>query len=283
LKLLVTGCRGQLGRALERCAPAHGHELVGVDLPELDITDAGALEASVVSQRPDVVVNCAAFTAVDGAEVEKERAFAVNGTAVACLAGAANRAGACLLQISTDYVFAGRGERPWREDDPVQPVSSYGRSKLAGELAATLAERSLVVRTAWLFGEGANFVGAIRRQLEAGQKRLRVVADQTGCPTYAEDLAVALLDLLAVGATGTVHVVNDGSTSWLGFAQEIARQLGASVEIEPITTAESGRPAARPQWSVLDTAWLRSLVGHGLPPWQDALARYLGTRARANF
>ena len=275
MRLLVTGSRGQLGRALQQAAPAHGHEFLGYDLPELDITDPSAVQAAVDAVRPDVVINCAAFTEVDAAEKQEAAALAVNGTAVTNVARAAEFAGALLLQLSTDYVFDGKLDRPYREGDAPKPVSVYGRTKLAGERATELARRHLIVRTAWLFGEGANFVAAIRRQLDAGTKTLRVVNDQRGCPTYTVDLADALLRLLASGTMGVVHAVNAGSATWFEFAQEIVRRLGSDVEVVPISTAEAARQAPRPVVSVLDTSELQRILGSDLPPWQDALARYL--------
>lgn len=281
MRLLVTGCRGQLGRALESVAAARGHEPFGVDLPELDITDAAAVRAVVAAARPDAIVNCAAFTAVDLAETQEGAALAVNGTAVGHLAESANLAGAVLVQVSTDYVFAGDSSRPYRESDPPAPVSAYGRTKLVGELAAATARRHLIARTAWLFGEGGvNFVEAIRRQLDAGRSELRVVDDQRGSPTYARDLAVGLVELVEHGAEGTFHAVNDGSATWFDFACEIVRVLGARATVEPVTTAAFPRPAPRPGNSVLDTSRLRSALGHGLPSWQDALSRYLLHPAR---
>lgn len=280
MKLLVTGSRGQLGRALAQAGPARGHAVAGYDLPELDITDAAAVRRLVETERPDVVVNCAAFTAVDAAEADEARATAVNGEGVANLAVMANAVGAVLVHISTDYVFDGRPGRAWREDDPTGPLSAYGRSKLAGERVATLAAQHLVVRTAWLFGQGWNFVEAIRRQLDAGARELAVVSDQVGSPTYAADLAEALVELLEIGARGIVHAASDGATSWHGFACEIVRLLGAAAVVRPIGTAELSRPAPRPANSVLDTARLRGLLGHGLPPWPDALRRYLQAASR---
>jgi dTDP-4-dehydrorhamnose reductase len=282
MRLLVTGSRGQLGRALERAATDTGHEFVGYDLPELDITSAAAVRAAVARVRPGAVVNCAAYTAVDAAEADEARALAVNGAAVAGLAAAADEAGALLVQISTDFVFDGASTRPYREEDPPHPLSAYGRTKLAGERAAERARRHLIVRTAWLFGDGANFVAAIRRQLDAGAAELRVVADQRGCPTYAVDLAGAVLRLLQAGAAGVVHVVNQGQASWFDFAVEIVRQLGAAAEVVPISTADAGRPAPRPAYSVLDVSRFRGIVGANLPPWQDALARRLAAEKGAN-
>lgn len=280
MRLLVTGSRGQLGHALGQVAPARGHACGGYDLPELDITDASAVQRLVCSEKPDVIVNCAAFTAVDAAEADESVATAVNGMAVENLVTAADEVGAVLVQISTDYVFDGQGGRPWREDDTPAPLSAYGRSKLRGEQAASRAGQFLLVRTAWLFGAGWNFVEAIRRQLASGSQELAVVADQRGCPTYAVDLAAGLVDLLEAGARGIVHVVNDGATSWHGFASEIVRQLGASAVVRPVSGAEVRRPARRPSNSVLDTATLRSLLGRVLPPWEDALGRYLAASGR---
>jgi dTDP-4-dehydrorhamnose reductase len=275
MKLLVTGSRGQLGRALMRLAPGREYEVVGVDLPELDITDRRAVATLVARARPDAIVNCAAYTAVDAAESHEDEALAVNSTAVGHLAAAANESDAALVQVSTDYVFDGESARAYHEDDATNPRSAYGRTKLAGELEAARARRHLIARTAWLFGEGNNFVEAIRRQLAAGKRELRVVDDQTGCPTYAADLADALLRLLARGAGGCLHVVNSGATTWCGFAREIAARLDPRVAVVPITTAEMPRPARRPRRSVLGTARLEALLGAPLPHWQDALARYL--------
>jgi len=282
VRLLVTGSRGQLGRALERAAPLRHHEFYGLDLPELDVTDRAAVLAAVQTVLPEAIVNCAAFTAVDAAESQAETAMAANGAAVGHLAAAANEVGATLVQISTDYVFDGSGGRPYREDDPPCPISSYGRSKLAGEREAGAARAHLIVRTSWLFGErGANFVEAIRRQLDAGNRALKVVDDQHGCPTYAADLADALLRLIEVGARGMLHAANDGATTWWGFACEIVRQLGAPADVEAIRTAATDRPAKRPAFSVLDCSRLAALLGTPLPPWQDALRRYLANAPTA--
>jgi len=275
--LLVTGAYGQLGRSLLHAARARGLEAVGHDLDTLDITDAAAVEALVAGLRPRALVNCAAYTAVDDCEVNEELATAVNATAVEHLARACRDCAGHFVHLSTDYVFAGDGTRPYLESDPVRPLSAYGRSKLDGEEQARVAPRHLIVRTAWLYGRaGNNFVEAIRRQIDSGASSLRVVADQTGCPTFSDDLADAILDLVACGATGAVHAVNSGVTTWHGFACEIARLLGAEVEIEPVTSADFPRPAPRPRYSVLDTSRLVSLIGRPLPQWQDALARYLG-------
>lgn len=274
--LLVTGSYGQLGRAVLSAAAARGLAPEGRDLDTLDVTDPAAVGDWVAAARPATIVNCAAFTAVDECETREDEARLVNAIAVGHLADACTAAGATLVQISTDYVFGGTASRPYREDDPVSPTGAYGRTKLLGEQAAQRSTRHLIVRTAWLYGRGGrHFVGAIRRQIDSGRRELRVVDDQVGSPTYCDDLAVAILDLVGVGATGTVHAVNDGATSWHGFASEIVRLLAADVEVVPVTSAEFPRPAARPAYSVLDTGRLASLTGRRLPPWRDALARYL--------
>jgi dTDP-4-dehydrorhamnose reductase len=274
--LLITGVYGQLGSALERIATARGLAVVGHDLDTLDITDPRAVEATLDRVRPKTLVNCAAYTAVDACEDDREAAFAVNAEAVGHLAEACNRVGARLVHISTDYVFAGVGSAPYTEDEPTAPTSVYGQSKLRGELQAANASSHLIVRTAWLYGRGgSNFVEAIRRQLESGNQTLRVVSDQFGSPTFADDLAEALLELDARSANGVVHAVNSGSTSWHGFASDIVRRLGRTAEVLPVTTAEFPRPAPRPAYSVLDTGRLRQLIGRDMPTWQDALGRYL--------
>lgn len=253
-----------------------GHAVVGVDREDVNIADAGALAAVVRNVHPGTIVNCAAYTAVDRAEQDRDEAFAVNGAAVSTLAGLADEVDAFLVQVSTDYVFDGRQQRAYREEDAVNPLSVYGKSKQAGEEAARGARRHLVLRTAWLYGHGgANFVGAVRRQLEGGAAELRVVDDQWGSPTFAGDLAWAVAELVRLEATGVVHAVNEGATTWCGFAREILRQVGSAVAVTAITTGEANRPAPRPPRAVLDTSRLRALLGRGLPPWQDGLARYL--------
>ncbi|HSN54996.1 MAG TPA: dTDP-4-dehydrorhamnose reductase [Candidatus Sulfomarinibacteraceae bacterium] len=273
---LITGAHGQLGRALAAGCASRGLSCEGRDLDTLDICDADAVDEWIVGARPQVVVNCAALTAVDDCEADPERAMRVNGTAVGHLGAACDRVGARLVQVSTDYVFAGDGARPYREDDPVAPRSVYGRSKLRGEELAARAEGHLIVRTAWLYGGGGhNFVAAIRRQIDKGARPLRVVADQRGSPTYCDDLAQAIIDLVGADAGGVVHAVNSGETTWHGFAEEIVRRIGAEVEVLPVATSEYPRPAPRPAYSVLDAARLERLLHRKMPPWQDALRRYL--------
>lgn len=251
----------------------------GRDIDTLDICDPDAVRSWFVESRPEVVINTAAFTAVDDCEENEDRATEVNGTAVGHLAAACNETGARLIQISTDYVFDGDADRPYQEMDAVAPRSAYGRSKLRGEELARTARHHLVLRTAWLYGLGGrNFVEAICGQIDDGVQTLKVVADQHGCPTFCDDLAVATLDLASAGATGTMHAVNSGHTTWHGFAVEIANRLGSDVSIQPVATDEFPRPARRPRYSVLDTGRLEAVLERRMPPWQDGLRRYLESR-----
>ncbi len=274
--LLVTGAYGQLGRATLAAAHRRGLAAVGHDLDTLDITARASVEEMMTRIGPAAVLNCAAYTQVDACEEHEELATRVNGEAVGVLAEACNRHGAVLVQVSTDYVFPGTATTPYHEDDQVGPINAYGRSKLLGEEIAQRAHHHLVVRTAWLYGgPSGTFVEAIRAQLAQGTASLRVVADQTGSPTLCDDLAGAILGLLAVGARGLVHAVNSGSTTWHGFAEEIVHRSHATAEVIPVATTEFPRPAPRPAYSVLDTGRLSRLLGAPLPTWQDALARYL--------
>jgi len=276
--LVITGVHGQLGRAFAGAASRRGRTVVGCDIDTLDIRDRDGLLRLIDDVRPVAVVNCAAMTAVDDCESHESEAMEINGAAVANLAAASNEVGAQLVQVSTDYVFSGRATRPYKEEDATGPLSAYGRSKLLGEELARSAHRHLIVRTAWLYGHGGrHFVGAIRSQIESGAQTLRVVDDQRGCPTLCDDLAAAVLDLIDNGAEDVVHAVNAGETSWLGFAVEIAHLLGADVEILAIASEDLPRPAPRPAHSVLSTHRLETLIGRPMPPWQDALARFLGT------
>jgi dTDP-4-dehydrorhamnose reductase len=276
--MLITGSRGQLGRSLVELCTARGLDFEGRDIDTLEISDKSAVTRWIEEAQPAAVINCAAFTAVDDCESKEELALRVNGEAVGHLASACNAVGARLVQISTDYVFAGDSATPYSVDDPVNPASAYGRTKLAGEELAQTARDHVIVRTAWLYGHGGrNFVEAIRGQIESGMECLKVVADQQGCPTYSNDLAEAILDLLDVETGGIFHAVNTGTTTWHGFALAIAECLGADVKILPVGTEEFPRPAPRPRYSVLDTSRLEAVLGRGMPEWRDALQQYLGT------
>ncbi|MFY9553063.1 MAG: dTDP-4-dehydrorhamnose reductase, partial [Thermoanaerobaculia bacterium] len=272
---------GMLASDLAPLLAAAGWEVVGRSKADLDITDSGRVSKALRELRPDVVVNCAAFTKVDASETDP-RAFEVNGAAVANLADACGHVAAQLVQISTDFVFDGEKHAPYTEDDPVRPLSAYGRSKHAGEEAALRLPGSLVVRASWLFGRsGWNFIEAILKQVEEGKGRLSVVADQLGRPTATTDLADALLALLDAGASGIYHFANRGEVSWHDFAREILWLAGRSdVAVDATTSDALGRPALRPPYSVLDTGKYERLTGRRVRHFRDPLAEYLARRAR---
>lgn len=284
MRALIFGGTGMLGRAAVAEARRRGMAALALSRGQADVTDGERVAYWADTFRPDVVVNCAAYTRVDDCEGDEAAATAVNGDAVAGLAAAAARVGARLVQVSTDYVFDGRAEEPYGEDAPLAPLSAYGRSKLAGERAALAGEgaaRNLVVRTSWLFGPGGpNFVAAIVGQIKKGNRQLRVVDDQTGCPTYTPYLARAIWDLAAAGATGVVHYRNREPVTWCGFAREIAHLLDGAVGVTPVTTAEMPRPAPRPGYSVLDVTRFEQTVGRRVEPWGLGLVEYLANWQR---
>jgi len=265
-----------LGYALrERFARCGAGRVLWTDVGELDITDARAVERLVSAEQPGTILNCAALTDVDGCESRREEAFRINGEAVGHLARAATAVGARLIQISTDFVFSGECQRPYREDDAVAPLSVYGASKLAGEEEARRTANHLIVRTAWLYGpRGKNFVRTICERASTGQP-LRVVADQVGCPTYTFDLTDTLTLLLGTNLRGVVHAVGRETTSWLGFARAIMALWRPSTEVAETTSKELRRPARRPAYSVLDCSRLRQAIGCDLPGYGHALPRYL--------
>jgi dTDP-4-dehydrorhamnose reductase len=277
VKVLVTGAGGMLAGALVPALRRAGHDVTALTRAELDVTDQARVREAVAAAHPDWACHLAAFTDVDGCESRFDHALRVNGEGAGHAAAAAREAGAAVLAISSDYVFAGDDPRPRRESDAVGPVSAYGRSKLAGEEAVRAANpRHVIVRTAWLYGRGGrNFVDTIRERALAGTA-LAVVDDQRGSPTWTEDLAPALVELMDKAATGTFHATNAGDCTWHEFACEICAQAGARVEVARRSSAELARPARRPANSVLDTSLLERTLGHGLPHWRDALARYVG-------
>ncbi len=286
---MVTGCRGQLGRALvERLTAAPGEDLVSAsDLPERDVSEPAAVERlfAELPEAPDVLLNAAAFTAVDRCETEPDSARRANAEGPGLLAAACRRAGCRMVHVSTDYVFAGDASRPYREDDPPDPKSAYGRSKLEGERRVLEASPEfLVVRTSWLFGAGRNFVAAVLAQARArrsGQASgpLRVVDDQQGRPTYAVDLAGGLLELLERRAHGLYHLANGGVASWWNLARAALDEAGfTELTIERIATADLDLPAPRPAWSVLDCSKSEAL-GVRLRSWREALVAYFRSEA----
>jgi dTDP-4-dehydrorhamnose reductase len=271
MRILITGAQGQLGKALQRVLA--GEDLLLKDLPDFDLTSPNC-EDEILRAHPAFILHVGAYTNVDGAEREPDRAHAVNVQGTGSMARAAQVLKARLLYVSTDYVFDGENTRPYKEDDSPNPVNEYGKSKYGGERAVlSLCPNSVVVRTAWLFGEGQNFVKTIAR-LAHERPLLEVVADQRGCPTYADDLALALLPLLMSDRRGIYHVTNAGDSSWYEFAQAIVAHMGLSTDVRPISTAQAGRLAKRPAYSVLSQERFASHFAP-LPAWQDALARYM--------
>jgi len=272
VRVVITGAQGQLGTDLVRSF--QGHEVTALDLPTFDLTAADCVRA-IVDAAPEVVIHGGAYTDVDGAERNRDLAMAVNADGTERVAKAAAKAGARLICISTDYVFDGRGARPYVETDPTNPINVYGESKRAGELRAlACCENTLIVRTAWLCGQkGKNFVKTML-QLAAERPLLKVVADQRGCPTFTEDLAAMVAQLAAQPDQGILHVTNEGHCTWHEFASEIVRLAGYQVPVEAITTAEMPRPAKRPAYSVLSSDRLHHL-GFTMPPWRDGLQRLL--------
>lgn len=276
MRCLVLGGTGMLGRAVVAEARSRGWAALGLSHSQADLCCRDSLLGWAERFRPEVVVNCAAYTKVDAAETDRERAFAVNGEGVANAAALAERAGARLVQVSTDYVFDGEARAPYREDAPTAPLSVYGASKLEGERRALAHERSLVVRTSWLFGPGGhNFVATMVGLIEAGRLPLRVVTDQVGCPTSTPSLARALLDLAAREAVGIVHYQDREPVSWYAFAVEIARLWSGAVEVIPVTSAEFPRPARRPAYSVLDVGRFETIAGRRVEPWECGLVETL--------
>ena len=266
----MTGAGGMLGRDVMRAAP----DAVGLTRAELDVTDHRAVERALREVRPDAVVNCAAYTNVDGAEDDEDTATRVNGDGAGNVATAAAGVGAFVVQPSTDYVFDGTKTEPYVESDPTGARSAYGRSKLAGEwCTAESGAAHAIVRTAWLFGvAGKNFVDTMLR-LEG---ELKVVDDQVGCPTYTGHLAAALVEIAERRLSGVMHVAGGGQCSWHDFAAEIFRQAGREVDLRPCTTDEFPRPAPRPRFSVLRSE--RSDTPR-LPDWHEGLRAYLAERA----
>ena len=282
MRIAVTGSAGMLGRELAAVVSAapQGHELVLLTRSGCDITQPEAVRASLGSARPQVVIHAAAYTDVDGCELNPALAMQVNAEGARHVAQAAAECGARLIYISTDYVFDGALRRPYTEADTPNPLSVYGRSKLEGERAVREHPNHLVVRTAWVYGRyGRHFISAILERAQRGQP-LRVVQDQVGCPTWTRDLAQALAALLASDATGIVHAAGGGFCSRHEFAvaaveEAAARGLAPRVPVEPISSAEAPRPAPRPAYSVLSNCRLAQLGIGPLREWRQALEQFL--------
>ena len=275
MKILITGANGQLGNELrELLEEKIPGQTIYTDREELDLTDAKAVETFVVNNDITHIVNCAAYTAVDKAEDQKRECALINTDAVKNLALAADASGAKIIHISTDYVFDGTNHRPYRESDKVNPISQYGTTKRKGETALlALAPESIIIRTAWLYSShGNNFVKTMLR-LADSQKEVRVVSDQIGTPTYARDLACAILKVLQSHqwVAGIYHFTDEGAASWYDFAHAIFRIAGKKVKLVPIPTEDFPTPESRPAYSILDRSRIKATYGVEIPHWEESL------------
>lgn len=276
MKVLVTGVKGQLGYDVVNELEKRGHTAIGTDVEEMDITDEGKVREVLSAEKPDAVIHCAAYTAVDAAEDNVELCRKINAEGTENIAKACKELGCKLLYVSTDYVFNGEGERPWEPDDEREPLNVYGQTKYEGELAVEkYVEKFFIVRIAWVFGiNGKNFIKTMLR-LGEDHDELTVVADQIGSPTYTYDLARLLVDMIGSEKYGRYHATNEGLCSWYDFAVEIFRQAGMDVRVRPVTSEEYPAKAKRPHNSRMDKAKLEENGFERLPDWKDALGRYL--------
>ncbi len=280
MQILVTGSNGQLGSELQ--AIAHHYpdtEFFFFDKEDLDITDIDALQTFFNRHKVDYIINCAAYTAVDKAEEEADLAHLINATSVDNLLKASEKYQSKLIHLSTDYVFGGLHNRPLNEDLPTQPESAYGRSKLAGEITAMASQRAIIIRTAWLYSSfGHNFVKTIQKYGRERQE-LNVVFDQVGTPTYAGDLAKAIMDIVEytkqtqIFKHGIYHYANEGAISWYDFAIEICKLSNIEVDINPVLSDAFPTPAKRPAYSVLDKSKIKDTFNINIPYWSDSLAK----------
>ncbi|MBU5444362.1 dTDP-4-dehydrorhamnose reductase [Paenibacillus sp. MSJ-34] len=276
MKVIVTGAGGQLGTDVAAIFKQNGHDVIDLDRSKLDIANQQACNDIISASQPDVIVHCAAYTAVDAAESEEDQAYLVNAVGSRNIAVAAEKTGAKVCYLSTDYVFDGTSTEPYREYDSTNPQTVYGKSKRAGEqLVQTLCSRYFIVRTSWVYGKnGNNFV---KTMLKLGREKpsLQVVHDQIGSPTYTVDLATFLLELVATEKYGVYHASNTGNCSWYEFAKAIFEEAGMETEVRPCTTAEFPRPAPRPKNSVLDHGSIRTNGFEDLRQWRDALKEFI--------
>jgi len=274
MKILITGCNGQLGNEMQLLAKENQqHEYLFTDVQELDITNSKAVEDFVMANEVDGIVNCAAFTAVDKAEESEELCNRLNNLAPGYLAKAVEKRGGWMVQISTDYVFDGTHCTPYTEDDETYPNSVYGRTKLLGEQQVMIAcQKAMIIRTAWLYSPfGNNFVKTMMR-LGKEREQLGVIFDQVGTPTYAYDLAQAIFAAINLGIVpGIYHFSNEGVISWYDFTKAIHRIAGIDCHVAPLHTSEYPTPAARPHYSVLDKTKIKQTYGIEIPYWEDSL------------
>lgn len=283
MRVVVTGAAGQLGQDVLKELARKNHEAIGADRQQLDITKEADVQAYINEIKPDVILHCAAYTNVDAAEENEDAAYQVNAAGTEYLAKAAKQVGAKMLCVSTDYVFDGTATEPYEVDQPTKPLGAYGRTKLAGEeLLQKHLEQFFIVRTAWVFGvNGNNFV---KTMIRLGEERgeVGVVHDQVGSPTYTVDLAKFMVELMETDKYGIYHATNSGICSWYEFAVEIFKQAGMNVKVNPLTTDQFPRPAARPKYSVLSK---KKIEEQGLTPlrgWKEALAAYLKETVEKN-
>ncbi len=278
MKIIVTGAKGQLGKDLVEELNKRGHTVIGADKEELDITDLRAVSCFLKSEKPDAVIHCAAWTAVDAAEKSENEKICrlVNKTGTENIAKLCRELSAKMIYISTDYVFSGKGDKPWDPDDERTPINVYGQTKYEGELAVEKLEKYFIVRTSWVFGAGGNnFVKTVLR-LAKSNKRLSFVCDQFGSPTYTRDLSRLLADMVQTDKYGAYHASNEGICSWYEFTLEILKQAGIkNVEVSPISASEFGAAAKRPENSRLNKDKLTENGFERLPDWRNALSRYL--------
>ena len=282
MKVLITGAGGQLGGALQRLAPDHA-DLNAIDVDDVDLTEVGMLRARLIVEAPDIIINAAAYTAVDKAESDEDLAREINADAVAIMVEELEEQGGKLVHVSTDFVFDGKSSQPYQPGDTRAPISAYGRTKAEGE--DHLRASDLLVRTAWVYeAGGANFVRTMIRLMNE-RDEISVVADQIGSPTWASGLAQTIWGLVEKGATGTFHHSDAGQASWYDFAVAIAEEahglglIGKIPAIHPISTAEYPTPAARPAYSLLDSSATRELLGDRAVPWRDNLREMLKKEA----
>ena len=277
-KIIVTGCNGQLGRAInQEYEGSTEFRMVNTDVDELDITNIDSVMEFVRDVNPYAIINCAAHTNVDACEEQWDSAYRINAIGPRNLAIAARETGAKIVHVSTDYVFSGDGSRPYVEFDATNPNSAYGTTKLAGEqFVKEFADNYFIIRTAWLYGDGKNFAKTMLRLAETNEK-VRVVGDQFGTPTSARELARAIKHLVPTENYGLFHGTCEGSCSWAEFAAEIFKMAGLDTEVEAITSAEYSAKANRPAYSVLDNYMLRLTSDYRFADWQDALAEYMET------
>lgn len=280
MKVVVTGAGGMLGRDMVAEFQRRGHEVIALGRAQLDITDLRAVREAIGSLRPDLVVNCAAYTDVDRAELEPDVAMAVNGLGPRNLALACEASGAALMQISTDYVFDGEKEAPYEIWDTPNPINVYGKTKLWGEnYIRSLTHRYYLVRTSWLFGLGGrNFPRTILEKVRR-REPIKVVTDQVGCPTYTLDLATVCADLADTDCYGIYHVTNQGATSWYGLARYVVDACGVYLPVEGISSRDVERPARRPRNSRLSAEPLAASIGYTPRSWQEAVSEYLAMEA----